>query len=327
VMNALLVCILVAAGIGAAGQTQGSKAFDLFYAAIGSSKYVTTTSPNLHDFGSLPEAAKSATAVVSMLQQTGAQFGITLESTDKSVSLTDIHAAIGDVHKELVRSKASNPILLFYFVGHGISEGISWSHFSVPGTLLLDDNYEREDIAELAKHTLYAGALIDELESFGIPYIVILDTCYEGNQRSFDSAVLSKTASQNLTDVAGILRTMNEFRDTNPVLFSTTPGSVVSTVEDPLDPKSDISVGPLARRVVMILNQVIKRNVPVTLRDFVSAMTSKSLDSLTAPAVTHSVAREDWDNVLFRRSVGGRSERRLGTSNVADICCKKYAGH
>ena len=91
---------------------------------------------------------------------------------------------------------ASSNKFCIYFAGHGISEGIPKTSSPFPARLLLDDTYDRMDAAELGKHTLYAGALVDELESFKVPFVVVLDTCYQGNERSFDSAVLSKTASK-----------------------------------------------------------------------------------------------------------------------------------
>jgi len=308
----------------ALGQTKASKQFDMFYVAVGSSTYARSTSPRLHGFGELPEAAKSARAIAALLQQGGAHFGITLVGKEKYVCLADIEGAIGEVHAALVKSKAPRPIILIYFAGHGISEGIAWNQFSVPGTLLLDDTYDRMDAAELGKHTLYAGALVDELESFKVPFVVVLDTCYQGNERSFDSAVLSKTASKNLGAVAAALRVMNEFRDTYPVLFSTSPGSVVSTVEDPLKPDSELSVAPLARRMMILFSQALKQHSSITLRGFMSATTSTDLDSVTAPAVTRTAAREDWDEILFHPGEGGTAEERTGTASRGDLCCGNH---
>jgi hypothetical protein len=303
------------------GQERASARFDVFYVAVGSSTYAQPKSSHLHGFGELPEAAKSARVIAHFLQQGGVRFGITIVGDKNYIGVPDIEKAIEDVHGAMLKGKPVHPLILFYFAGHGISEGIAWNHFSVPGTLLLDDTYDRMDPPELEKHTLYAGALVDKLESFKVPFLVILDTCYEGSERSFDSAVLSKTASGNLGDVAAALKVMNEFRDTYPVLFSTSPGSVVSTVADPLDQDSVLSVAPLARRMMMVFDRAVKQHGSISLRALIAAMTSPAFDSVTSPAVTHTAPRDDWDGVLFDKSSFGTVEERTGTATRQDVCC------
>jgi hypothetical protein len=320
----LIVALLLGNCSIVLGQQRSSIRFDVFYVAIGSSMYAQAKSSHLHGFGDLPEAAKSARAIASFLHQGGARFGITIADDKNYISVSDMEKAIEDVHGEMLREKPVHPVILFYFAGHGISEGIAWNHFSVPGTLLLNDTYHRMDPAELEKHTLYAGALADKLESFKVPFLVILDTCYEGTERSFDSAVLSRTASENLAAVAAVLKVMNEFRDTYPVLFSTSPGSVVSTVADPLDPDSALSVAPLARRMMMIFNRTIKEIGSINLRALISAMTSPGFDSVTSPAVTHTAPRADWDEILFEKDSSGTAEERTGTATRADVCCASH---
>jgi hypothetical protein len=288
-------------------KTAASSPFDVFSVAVGSSAYIQSKAAHLHAFGDLPEAAKSARAIASLLHPSGARFGLTLLAGEKYVSVADVEKAIEDVHGAVLNSKTAHPIVLFYFAGHGISEGIAWNHFSVPGTLLLDDTYDRMDAAELEKHTLYAGSLVDKLEGFKISFLVILDTCYEGDERSFGSAVLSKTASQNLGAVAAALRVMNEFRDTYPVLFSTSPGSVVSTVADSLQPDS-LSVTPFARRMIIFFNQTLKQHSTMSLLAFVSAMTSKDLDSTTSPAVTRATLRRIGTRLFSTRVARARQK-------------------
>ena len=48
---------------------------------------------------------------------------------------------------------------------------------------------------------------------------------------------------------------MNEFHQSSPVLFSTPPGTVIATVDDPVDPGSD-PVAPLARRMMILFDKI-----------------------------------------------------------------------
>jgi len=87
----------------------------MFYVAVGSSTYARSTSPRLHGFGELPEAAKSARAIAALLQQGGAHFGITLVGKEKYVCLADIEGAIGEVHAafgEIEGASSNNSDLL-----------------------------------------------------------------------------------------------------------------------------------------------------------------------------------------------------------------------
>jgi hypothetical protein len=219
--------------------------------------------------------------------------------------------------------KAPRPLFVFYFAGHGISEGIAWNHFSVPGNFAYRGDASKLDIEGLSKNTLYSGELVDELQKLRVPFLALLDNCYEGEERTFESSVLSGPAIRNLSDVGGVLRVMNEFRDTYPVLFSTSPGTTVATVENPLEPEGATNIGPLSRRFSLSVTRRLEREKSVALNALLEDMTSAGLDSLTIPAVTHSPVPQGAETPFLVQGTGKKFiERRLGTGKAIEICCR-----
>jgi hypothetical protein len=299
-----------------------SQPFNLYFVAVGSSVYLQPSAPGLHGFHELGGMNASARLVADRLQQAGATFGVLLTAdVDRqlAVGLPDIKAAIARIETVLQRTSAKDVLLIFYFAGHGISEGIAWNHFSVPGNLVYRGAANELGIDELAQKTLHAASLVDDLERLGVHYAVLLDTCYEGTEASFESPVLTGKAIQNLRDSSASLKFINEFHQVDPVLFSTMPGTKVERVKDPTDPKS--LIGRLARRVILTIDDAAHSHREVSLGDFIRFMTSPSLDSITNPAVTNATPDPVWSRSMltFGRSPG-HVEERQGTAEALDVC-------
>lgn len=272
----------------------------------------------------LPGANSGARAIAKRLSRGGARFGLVLTSAQgRFVSRSDIDAALDHITSRLRRDRPTAPLLVVYFAGHGISEGVGWNHFSLPGDFTYRGTISQLKIEPLIDATLHAASLVERLKRLKIPYLLILDTCYEGQPANFQSPVLSGQAIENLGSVASILRVMNEFRQTEPVLFSTKPGTVVSTVPDPTDPGSD-PVGPLARRAMITLDSAMGTGTNLSIRNFVRSMTAKGLDSVTTPAVTAAEDAAWWSRplVIGRGAVVGPVENRTGSALAArEACC------
>lgn len=128
---------------------------------------------------------------------------------------------------------------------------------------------------------------------------MILDNCYEGKEEEITSTLLSDTLKRNISDTVAAIRFLNQFHEPNMVFFSTTPGNIVPVVADPTDPSSDVSVGPLARRLLLVLNRAKSEGRAVTLQELLSQMTSPSLDKTTRPAVTFAQLTEP-QLIVFR---------------------------
>ncbi len=315
---AMLVAVLVAA----VEVAQAAEHFDLYFLSVGSTFYATPAAPDQQAFARLRGANKSARVVAQHFQRAGARFGVLLASNERQLlSLRDIESALDRVKAAIRTNKPPSPFILFYFAGHGISEGVGWNHFSMPGTFLYRGKLSAIDPEALSKRTLHAAALADKLDRLKVPYMIILDTCYEGDLANFQSPILTGPAIESLRNVAAILRFTNEFHQNNPVLFSTAPGTVVPTAPDPVAPQSD-PVAPLARRMMIVFDAASKDGGDLSLAQFVRRMTSPDLDRETKPAVTHAEPAAQWNRSLFfPAAVPAGFETRSGTAAAGEVCC------
>jgi hypothetical protein len=304
------------------GHAEARDRFQTFFLTAGSSYYTQPPSAGLHGFGELSGANSSARLVADLLSRGGALAGITLVS-DRShfLSKADFEAALEAVAQQIKARGPNNPLLVVYFAGHGVSEGVAWNHFSVPGNVVYGAPLARLDVDEIARHMIHAGLLTDKLDALKIPYLLLLDTCYAGQPVSFTSPVLTDQAIQNLQAVAGVLRFMNEFHIPNPVIFSAEPGTEVPLAPDPRSP-TQASLGPIARRILLVSRKVAASGVELSLSQFVAQLTSTSLDNETKPPVTHAIAPIK-DDVLLGPAAASQTkvEERVATATSADFCC------
>jgi hypothetical protein len=338
--------------------------FDVFYVAIGSGAYMGSHVAGVMGLRSIPGAAKSAKAVADLLQRGGSAYGITLVSDGSHfVGRDDIVNALARVLEEIRTTHPRRPLFVVYFAGHGLSDGFTWDHFSLPGNVVyrgVPSSVAGSPSIAMLNLTLHAATLVNWLRGANLPFLVLLDTCYEGDKREFYWKDVipetAETASECASDSSGIcaelkkrlaplhkfdiqmqemakglnemlvkFRTGNRFADTYPVLFSTEPGRTVTTVADPFDQDDPgaLAVAPLARRAMLILAPALERGESLSLEGFVHRMTSPAFDApRTGPAVTFSVIPKDASLLLISKaSRHGRSESRLGTATAPVVCC------
>jgi hypothetical protein len=293
-------------------------ALRLYFVAVGSSVYLQTSAPGYKSFNQLDAMNHSARVVSERLRRSGSSFGVLLLSNSEkglAVGLPDIDSAIERIKSVIHGVLADDAMVIFYYAGHGISEGIAWNHFSVPGNLVYRGRLSELSIEELSKKTLYAATLADTLDNLGAHYLVLLDTCYEGTAASFDSPVLTGEAIRNLRDGANALKFLNEFHQPNPVIFSTAPGTTVTSVTDPSN--SSYRVGPLARRLLLALDDGKVKS----LQSLIKFMTAAGSDGATSPAVTYATSEDFWSRPLFgvNPSTGAVEEVR-GTAKEIVEC-------
>ncbi len=334
VLFGLLVPALLAVGICAPpSNAAGGRglAFDLYVIAVGSSYFaVPPANDGSHGMTTISGANRSARELASRFAAGGARFTLLLTSDPRGlIAPGDVDAALATVEARIAKDKPGNPLILLYIASHGVSEGVGWNHFSVPGTFLYPGKLSELDIGSLSAATLYAGNLADRLDHSGARYVLILDSCYEGQAADFDSPILSGPAIESLKSVADVIRVVNEFRQANPVLYSTPPGTLAKTVDDPYQPNAT-PVAPLARRLMLILDRQAAAKSTLTLGDLVGDLTSPTLDSATKPAVTNAVRDKAWSSQLlsFAFSAGhteGQLEKRTGSAKAGTVCCIRDA--
>jgi hypothetical protein len=304
---------------------RGQARYDVYVLAIGVSNYVTPADTRVHGLSAIDGAGKSARYVAETLVGGGAREALLLTAPAGAyVSLANIEAGLAALQQRMTAEGPARPLLIVYFAGHGMAEGIGWNHFSIPGDFAYAGDPASLAPDALAAHTLYAASLADELDKLRIPYLMLLDTCSEGSPARFDSPVLSSQASGSLASVAQVLRAVNEFRQESPVIFSAAPGDVVSVVADPTDPdpRAD-AVAPLARRLLLVLNPAAQAGRALTLGDLVRELTRPNLDAATTPGVTHATPGPTWDGIVFQPGAPpGTMVRASGDATTPDICCQ-----
>jgi hypothetical protein len=161
---------------------------------------------------------------------------------------------------------------------------------------------------------VYVAEIVDTLEGSEIPFMLLIDACYEGESTSFTSPVLTETAIGTLRDVADVLRFFNQFRGANPVVFSAEPGTVVETVAPPPSVGLDqVTIGPLARRLALALEEIGKNDLIV--QSLVDRLSDRELDRQTSQAVSHFEVG-DFRRIAYRPSEV-EVNTRIGTSSLA----------
>lgn len=192
---------------------------DIYYLAVGSSRYLDPAGDNDHGFQRLDGARNGAVALSDRLSAGGARFGISLTSPEGSViGLADFNKALDDLLARVASDKAAEPILIVYIAAHGISDGFAWNHFSVPGDLTYRGEPGKLSPAQLGEQAIYAADIAFRVKKARLRYLLILDTCYEGTPSVFQSPVLSQAASDSIASDAQALRFANEFHQADPVL-------------------------------------------------------------------------------------------------------------
>jgi hypothetical protein len=335
------------------------EAFDVFYVAIGSGSYMKPQIDGIEGLDSIPGAVKSARAVAGLLQRGGSAFGITLVSDSSHfVGRDDMVKALWRVFEKIRTTHPRHPLFVVYFAGHGISNGFTWDHFSLPGNVVYREMHNSAAASVVMLDlTLNAATLVTWLRGTNLPFLVLLDTCYEGEKKEFywDDVVPPEKAPDCSSDLSGFcaafkkqveplhkfdiqmkemaagfnqmlvgFRTANRFEDTYPVLFSAEPGRTVATVADPYNHDSGaLAVAPLARRAMLILTPALGHDEALSLEGFVHQMASPTFDlHNTSPAVTFSVMPKDASLLLISKvSHQGRFESEFGTATVPVVCC------
>jgi hypothetical protein len=295
---------------------------DLVYVAIGSRHYAETAEATLQGFPEIRAAARSAQRVSEMLSARGASDGVLMTSArDGFVTRRDVFDALDE---GIARAQARNdPFLLVYFAGHGLSEGFAWTHISMPGDLVLEKDADGQPILDLdraASTAIIASELADYIGKTGLPYLLILDTCYEGGDVELTSyqEILGNEVSNLVSNMADILRFMNQFRQESPVVFSTSPGNIVRTSFDPASPQ--LGLAPLARRLLLLETDP----GPLILSAILNQLTGKDRDIETEPGVSFA----EPSSLSGRRLLGAPSRagpdplKLTGSATASQACCR-----
>lgn len=268
--------------------SSSAQEFDVFYLSIGSSHYKKENIPEGYEsFDDVNGARRSARYVHEMFSLKGNGKGSMLRSqAGKPLTKTMMIKEVQSMIKLAKKSKAKNPLLVFYYCGHGVSEGIAWNQFLVPGDFVrkpknLSSDPLALDLDELSNELLYVGEVTDLLSESGFQYMCLIDACYEGKEERFSvlENYFSPAATENFKDIAAVLRFMNEYHTQNPVVFATTPGTTTKVTIDPLFPEGT-SIGPLCRKL-MLVNNKLEELETLSMMDVVMLLSDPEFDEKT----------------------------------------------
>lgn len=303
-------------GEASPGQPGPSCRFDIFYVAVGSAEYRSAPAGGREEaavFPNLDGADHSAKRVAGILNQLGAAEGITLVSDiNRFVTRADVLSAAEEIARRAAKASSSaskKPLVIFYFCGHGVSEGIGWNHFSVPGDFAGQTKVAGVESLEAA--LVYAGTVADIFDKQKLPYLLLLDTCYTGEQAQIPSGVISRQLAATLSESFNVLRTLNEFRGPGLAVFSTRPGTMVLMKEDPSN--EDVDIGPIARRMALLAGAGQTQPGRLTIGGLLQSLSRASLDPPTATVFT--LSRPDRPECALG-GAGSRpaaAETRVGT--------------
>jgi len=254
-----------------------AEAYQVYYLSVGNSEY-------RDESYKLRPANESSRHVARYLRWAGAVDGITLVSERGHYVMKD--DVIGALKKIISKAKmAKEPLVVYYFMGHGKSSRPLENHVSLVGDLKKSDS----DKGVLSpRATIETREIARSLEAAGLPYILILDNCYEG--------VLAKGALQALAVAEGkaavklgvAIERMPLSLEAQKsmlgiVLYAAKPGHFVLTVQHPGDDKDQTNrpkrtIGPLGRRLLLLLDKEIKSEKGLSIGRFLEQMNDPTFD-------------------------------------------------
>ena len=272
--------------------------YDVFFLNIGAEHY---TSKGY--FGNLEAASNSAKKMAILFRKMGAKDGEVLLSSDpSSISNQLILKHVDKLIKVAKKSKSENPLLIVYYAGHGYSSGLYKAHFIPPGSLEVDPSeLDEEEWIDVGISPL---DIREKLDASNMDYMLMLDCCYEGEQRAVAFDITE--AEQNLTgtteaknlfgQLTEVFDNLSTMTGPDPVIFSCAPGaSVPVTLFNFSDGKEEVA--PLCRRSFLAIQKL--RGADISLSEFVKKLKSDTLDSHNRTKQAYSTWVFDEKNLNF----------------------------
>lgn len=307
----------------------------VFVLSIGSGDYAEAESTDVFAFADNDAAYLGAQRVARAFREGGARHVLQLLGRDgEYLSAADIYTAIDDIAARARDSGAADPTLIVYFSGHGFSESFGYSLFLAPGDLVIP--YAALDLDESKTITTVLDgegvgakaptglALKERLDATGIPYFLILDTCFEtdANIDLESLRLVSEQAADLSGDVSDVIRFLNLPRGPHPVVFSAPPGTLALPERDPVDESNFIA--PMARRLVLAAQAAEARGDTLDLAELVGALTQDEEEFGERPGVTWFEGSFETGAILAP-GVDARAsmDRRRGTARAAQPCCQE----
>ncbi len=272
---------------------------------------------------SLPSTNWSAGLFLNALKDKIGATSATILRSDENllVSKGDVKSLLDRISAK-VRNTEGDDLVVFYYIGHGFGEGTSWRQYLLPGDRFLQSiDMNKYDAEALEQQMISVAEIVDTFDKMNAQFIILIDTCYEGTERNFSNTILEPNTEENLNNMLGLLRFMNQFRGPNPVIFASKPGSQALTVPYPnegeTNPEPKPSIGPIARRVIKYLNG-LSHNQSFDIRNLVTKLLMPTFD----PVTNTPLAFPEWagdETPITQLPSKAETEIVYGTSKPDDV--------
>lgn len=213
--------------------TVAQQKFQVYYMVVASTHYEQDSKKfkekNFVPYDDLPEATFSAIIMTKVFQQYGNGKGITLLSSEKNkMTKRMILNGLDSLKKKITADRPANPLIIFYYCGHGISENMAWNQFLIPGSYTWVAGAQPFD--QLTNNLIFLGDITDRLSSIKCRYMVLLDCCRkEEKDYSLPEARMryffGEKNVETFKTVAAVLKIQNEYHQADPVVFSIASGN------------------------------------------------------------------------------------------------------
>ncbi|HEY2324479.1 MAG TPA: caspase family protein [Thermoanaerobaculia bacterium] len=286
--------------------------FDVYGMVIGLGNYPAMST---RIGGSLPDAVDTAQFVTStfrrLLPPSDAAHIRTLTSEELSRHQFDATQRLGrreilDAIDDFVRTvkRSSDPtretLIVFYFFGHGLADGISKSVFLVPETFVDD---EQKSVADLAGQLVSVEEVTHKLGEVSDHTVLFIDACRAHQDEAAQLTNAWQLGLQQGSDVKGILGALqfaSGIYGPTPMLFASADGVAARTVALPTHGIA-VGTGPLAAGLAGLFDDVATNGGTLDLEHFLLRMQQPRRLGVPAQDVRgYTFMRED-----FVKSFGG----------------------
>lgn len=316
---------------------------NIYYLSVGSAHFAVSQTYKWN-LSTIEAASRAAHRVADLLDTHGATYGIVLTSTEQQdgkahhlahsanspllmVSKSDIFDQLSKVVSTAQEDETGKALIIVYLSSHGFAKGSSQAHYTVPSNIVFTRDPLKLPRRMIWEKLLYAGEIVRALKTSGMPYILMLDTCYE-NSSTWQEKVYSiererfqqgPVAWDNLVESE---RNREKFMSTFPVVFAVEAGGFVFTVPDPRDASSAETIAPLARRMTLLFDKADANDITIYGSDIVDGLTDEALDNITTPGVTYSRKIFDLRHYPLVRSPIDRERIYVfGSASKPTFCC------
>lgn len=242
--------------------------FDVFGLVISLGNYPTRSR---RAGGELPDAVRTAEMVSADLQRllpsaetdhikvvTSNELTPRTFDPTRRLSRSDVLASIHDFAQDV--KKRANPqkqtLVVFYFFGHGLADGISKSVFLVPEQFVDDESRSVPDISDRLVDMADVTREFSEVTDHAV---ILTDACRAHVDQAKQLIDAWKDGLQQGSDVSGILNALqfaSGIYGPTPILFASKDGTLADTVKYPASSNSETRTGPLAAKMRLVFDKV-----------------------------------------------------------------------